>query len=147
MSQTDRRWALRNIDVDEQALNSKEMAAAEEDMETFMQEIEADKDMRRDINLYKNSSNKKSMAEPADVSGRMNVENGAGDTTEDFDDENIKLEELLDDLTLSEDLGSIKVLSAEEALAQAVSTQEALLAAGVAAFDVGDMAGKAFTFT
>src|SRR5690242_8442652 len=51
---------LKNLDVDEAFLgNNKENELMEQDYEEFMQELEADKEMRSNVKLYKkNQSNK-----------------------------------------------------------------------------------------
>lgn len=55
----DRKWMLKNFesDVNEAVkLSAKEQEAMEEDYEEFLQTVEADRDMRKNIRLYKASS-------------------------------------------------------------------------------------------
>lgn len=98
-----RKWALKNLEVEHrQELNSSEVLFAEKDYEEFMQEIEGDKEMRTKINVYK-SQVIEARAKPAsrkdfkhdDAAASMEAENDSS-----FDDEQIRLEELLDDLVI-----------------------------------------------
>ncbi|CAB9500462.1 ribosomal export protein NMD3 [Seminavis robusta] len=90
-----RLWQLKRLDVDvtETALSLKARAAKNQeeadhmDEEDFMQEVEADKEMRQNMNLYK------SAVVPQQP---KNDE----DDDEDDDDQQIRLEELLDALAL-----------------------------------------------
>ena len=95
-------WRLQRLDVDvaEQTTKraKKDAAAAEddEDEEDFMQEVEADREMRGNMNLYKSDL----AARKADV---MNAETeGDEDEEDDDDDQRIKLDELLDGLALDD---------------------------------------------
>eukprot|EP01041_Mallomonas_annulata_P004550 gene4550-9029_t len=155
-SKNERNWTLRNLDVDEQLLNSKEIETAETDMEMFMQELEADKSMRNNINLYKKNQNKKGMtnttSKSKDNNQSMDVtdNNIDGDDDEEPDEDDIKLEELLDDMTLSDavlDPDSIRVLSADE-IANAASTS-VLLESGISTneFDHSGYDVNKFKFT
>ena len=90
-------WRLQRLDV-EVADNAKsargsrnDVEAEDMDEEDFMQEVEADKEMRSQMNLYKSEYVKKKPIEPT-----SEMENGE----EDEDDQQIKLDELLDGLVL-----------------------------------------------
>lgn len=89
-------WRLQRLDVDiaEQTTKrvKKDAAEDDEDEEDFMQEVEADREMRGNMNLYKSEL----VARKADA---MNAET-EGD--EDDDDQRIKLDELLDGLALDD---------------------------------------------
>mmetsp|Transcript_36093 Transcript_36093/g.36774 ORF Transcript_36093/g.36774 Transcript_36093/m.36774 type:complete len:557 (+) Transcript_36093:123-1793(+) len=115
VSKRDRMWTLRNLEVDEHIINSKETETAEGDMEIFMQELEADKEYRKSINLYKNKRKNKY---DNDIIKNPNKEEIDEEKEEDDDDENeVQLDELLDDLTLSDavlDEESTRVLTHEE---------------------------------
>ncbi|GAX26082.1 nonsense-mediated mRNA decay protein 3 [Fistulifera solaris] len=95
-------WRLQRLDVDVAEANphargAKNAAANDEmDEEDFMQEVEADKDMRMNMNLYKNEFTKKLASEEME-------EGGLGDQDEDDeDDQRVKLDELLDGLALDD---------------------------------------------
>ena len=91
-------WRLQRLDVDMAEVNpnargAKNAAAADDmDEEDFMQEVEADKDMRVNMNLYKNKVVAK---EPE---GEEESQRGNDDEYE--DDQQVKLDELLDGLAL-----------------------------------------------
>ncbi len=114
----DRKWELKTLDVDERHENAK--GDEDEDVEEFMQEIEGDKEMRANVKLYK----KQSAAAKAAKTVKMAEETGSDDG-EDMDEEQVRLDELLDELTLSgykDEHGnevsmeaSSKIMSAEEA--------------------------------
>lgn len=90
-----RQWTLKqlNMDVDESSAPTVAAVATDYDCERFMQELEEDPEMRAGINLYR----AKDVASMAD----------AGGETMSCDDEvpRVSLEELLEDLTLSEERG------------------------------------------
>ena len=55
-TKSERKWELKNLEYDEEVpLNAKETEANEGDYELFLQELEGDKEMRQNINLYKKS--------------------------------------------------------------------------------------------
>jgi nonsense-mediated mRNA decay protein 3 len=86
-------WKLQRLDVEvnedgKTARGAKNAAEADEmDQEDFMQEVEADKDMRQNMNLYQNEYIKKKAEEEQD-------------DEEDEDDQQVALDELLDGLAL-----------------------------------------------
>lgn len=89
-------WRLQRLHMetgdDEVKGNSKMDTDADEvDEEDFMQEIEADKDMRVNVNLYKSNILQKKESDQISV---------ACDDDDDEDDQQIKLEELLEGLAL-----------------------------------------------
>lgn len=95
-----RMWKLKRLDVEvtEQALSlkarrAKDQAEADDmDEEDFMQEVEADREMRQNMNLYKSDPVKKITNEEGD--------NQNDDDDEEDDDQQVRLEELLDGLAL-----------------------------------------------
>lgn len=93
-------WNLRRLDVKVEVSTKSSRAQKQEeeqdmmDEEDFMREVEADKDMRSQMNLYKSDFAKKKM----DEAGDDQMEND-GDDSE--DDQEVILEELLENLVLS----------------------------------------------
>ena len=176
----ERQWELKNLEVDErhEGHSKDQQDANDEDMEEFMQEIEADKEMRANIKLFKKSAaaaNKVHTKMPAKVNVKKAAAAGKGakkgkhameteddeddeddeeegdddndDDWEDMDDEEIRLDELLDELT---------VKSSEEAEVKAASTKilSATDAARVPAmkvdstgFDASNFDASKFKFT
>ena len=99
-------WRLERLPVtagaeEQQPSKKTKVDANADDMdeEDFMQEVEADKDMRLNMNLYKSDLlKKKSEAQDEDA---MNDDDDNDDADEDSDDDQqIKLDELLDGLAL-----------------------------------------------
>jgi len=103
-----RKWKLRRLDakVAESMKTSraakKDAEAEDVDEEDFMREVEADREMRDQMFLYKNDVLKKEeqKAEAMDEDGKNNT--SADDDDEDDDDQEIKLEELLDGLVMDD---------------------------------------------
>ena len=94
-------WSIRRLDVEvsEDLKSSRAKKDAEMDdvdEEDFMREVEADKEMRKNMNVYKSDFVKKKTtdAEMADDDGE------GADDEEDEDDQQVKLDELLDGLAL-----------------------------------------------
>jgi nonsense-mediated mRNA decay protein 3 len=91
-------WKLRRLDMElaEEVVNQRnDMDVDEED---FLQEVEADKEMRSNMNLFKSEALKRKKS--ANTTVNM-VEDKDNDESEDeSDDQRIKLEELLDGLDL-----------------------------------------------
>ncbi len=138
----ERKWQLKQLEIDERyntASNSfatnanvtsnatrREEEANMAEYEEFMQEIEADREMRKHINLYKKPKNvirlkgeKKNktavdggaVVQPKKIAGNsssgnhMEEDDNEDDEWEDTDDEDenmIKLDELLDDLVIND---------------------------------------------
>jgi nonsense-mediated mRNA decay protein 3 len=96
-------WRLQRLDVEAAETNAharavKNAAEADEmDEEDFMQEVEANKEMRQNMNIYK-SEGVKSKVETADNRGGAEV--GDGDGYDEDDDQQIRLDELLDSMAL-----------------------------------------------
>lgn len=170
----ERQWELKNLEVDErnEGHGKDQQMADDEDLEEFMQEIEADKEMRANIKLFKKSAaaaNKVNTKMPAKVNVKkaaaagkagkkskhaMETEEDEEDEAdddegewEDLDDEEIRLDELLDELT---------VKSSEEAEVKATSSK--ILSASDAArvpamkvestgFDASSFDASKFKFT
>lgn len=116
-SQPVRPWRLRRLDVVEAETNRRKAATEEADAmdeEDFLQEVEADKDMRLNINLYRHQVLKKSRSGSMDTEDARSREgpddphNDIGDDDDDdddgsdSDDQKVTLEELLDGLNLDE---------------------------------------------
>ncbi|CAM9129723.1 unnamed protein product [Choristocarpus tenellus] len=111
-----RQWKLRELEKDESGMGGggafagREEAMVEQDYERFLQQLEGDKEMRRQVNIYK--------AGPVAVRGRRGTTSvGTGEGGEglgvgaegdgmvdgdEADEEEIRLEELLDELTLDD---------------------------------------------
>jgi nonsense-mediated mRNA decay protein 3 len=91
-------WSLQRLDVEvaedmKSARAVKQDAEADDmDEEDFLREVEADKEMRIQMNLYKSEQAKKNTEE-----GDTNM---ANDSDDDEDDQEVKLEELLDGLVV-----------------------------------------------
>ena len=94
-------WKLQRLDVEEAETNvhgRKNKNTADDmdmDEEDFHQELEADREMRVNVNLYKSDQLKKKIESEEEA---QNAEEG--DDDEDDDDQEIKLDELLDGLVL-----------------------------------------------
>lgn len=113
----ERKWELKTLDVDERQDGNERGAheAEEEDMEEFMQELEGDKEMRANIKLYKKTkaqkvkvnikqvktSNKKNNKNAMETEEVDEVDDNDDEGWEDLDDEEVRLDELLDDLTVN----------------------------------------------
>lgn len=144
----ERQWELKQLEVDErhEGHGKEQQDAEDEDMEEFMQEIEADKEMRANIKLFKKSAaaankvktrlpvkikvkkakagkkgkNTMESEDDEDFDGEEEGDNEGGDYS-DMDDEEIRLDELLDELTVKtfEDAevkaNSTQILSASDA--------------------------------
>mmetsp|Transcript_18278 Transcript_18278/g.25358 ORF Transcript_18278/g.25358 Transcript_18278/m.25358 type:complete len:633 (+) Transcript_18278:85-1983(+) len=113
-------WRLQRLDVDvtESTANArtakKEADMDDMDEEDFLREVEADREMRNNMNLYKSEiliKKKKDAAadgddamedmEDADAVAAKN-NNSGGDDDEDDDDQQVQLDELLDGLVLDD---------------------------------------------
>lgn len=98
----DRHWKLGELEKDGGdggggISEKRDEAAAEKDYERFLQQLESDKDMRRQVNLYK--------AGPATAGAKSAAETGGDadekmEDVEEMDEEEVRLEELLDGMTL-----------------------------------------------
>lgn len=138
---------------DQTAYNEKDVALMEEDYEVFLQEVEGDKEMRVNMNLYK--SKKTNVNANANVHVNVDNDNQQNPTSnasistdiledeEDEDDEAIRLEELLDELELNEIdevLPSMKILSHKEA------ENATTIDITTSGFDIADVDPKSFSF-
>jgi len=104
-------WRLQRLDVEvaesmRNARGAKNEAEADDmDEEDFLREVEADKDMRSQMNLYKSELLKKK-AKTSDSDAMVDEEGEAanknGDDDDDDDDQGVKLEELLDGLVVED---------------------------------------------
>lgn len=98
----DRHWKLGELEKDGGDVGGgggisekRDEAAAEKDYERFLQQLESDKDMRRQVNLYKSGL---SAAKPAEGDG----DGAAMEDVPEMDEEEVRLEELLDGMTLDD---------------------------------------------
>jgi nonsense-mediated mRNA decay protein 3 len=108
-----RMWRLQRLDV-EAAESSKTARAAKKgaeaedvDEEDFLTEVEADKEMRMNMNLYKSDVvfKKSTYGDEGSIDGEdMSTGSNAnkGDEDDDEDDQQVRLDELLDGLVLDE---------------------------------------------
>jgi nonsense-mediated mRNA decay protein 3 len=97
-----RLWRLQRLDVEKAEVVTSRKAktlAEEDDMdeEFFMQEVEADKEMRHNINLYKSEMALKKKQPDEEVEGGSDDDL---DEDEDEDDQKVQIDELLDGLCL-----------------------------------------------
>lgn len=98
----DRHWKLGELEKDGGdgggggVSEKRDEAAAEKDYERFLQQLESDRDMRRQVNLYK--SGIAAAAKPAAAAAEGGGE--AMEDAEEMDEEEVRLEELLDGMTL-----------------------------------------------
>lgn len=141
----DRVWRLKKLETEkgDGRPGEGDDADYEADLEDFMQQVEGDKEMRQQMNLYRNSKAVAAAAAAAAASlasGAMEEEDEAGRRHR-TDDEELRLEELLEDMELQSDrdepasaagvdeserrqrnarhLAELRVLSEEEAAATA----------------------------
>jgi nonsense-mediated mRNA decay protein 3 len=107
-SQPMRQWRLQRLDVIEAETNRRKAATENADAmdeEDFLQEVEADKDMRVNMNLYRHQIVRRSRSasmDTEDARSRDGAGNVGGDDESDSDDQKVTLEELLDGLNLDE---------------------------------------------
>lgn len=100
----ERKWALKALEVDEEAvLSGKEQEAVEADYEDFLQQVEGDKEMRANMNLYKaEKARKKAEAAATTAAMESAAMDQGSDAGYDEDEEEIRLEELLDEMALGD---------------------------------------------
>jgi nonsense-mediated mRNA decay protein 3 len=101
-------WKLQRLEV-EVADSMKSARAARQDIEAddmdeedFMREVEADRDMRSQMNLYKSELLKKKIEQGEDVDAMGDGVQENGDDEDDEDDQELKLDELLDGLVMDD---------------------------------------------
>jgi nonsense-mediated mRNA decay protein 3 len=115
-------WRLQRLDVAaaEKATSArKEKNAAETadmDEEDFMQEVEADKEMRQNMNVYRSETFKKAEENPESMDTEVGAEADGDDDDDDDDDDDqkIHLDELLDGLALDAGPDPEPMIAAEE---------------------------------
>lgn len=112
------------------------------DVEDFLQQLESDRDMRSQVNLFKK---KKASAE------MFHTENTETKEGQMFDDEEIRLDELLEDMELVDDnvevnqeLAEVEVLTATEAAK--TNSLNLFSVTGESSFDESSFLGKKFSF-
>lgn len=96
----DRHWKLGELEKDGGDIGggisaARDEAAAERDYERFLQQLESDKDMRRQVNLYKVGN-----ATAATAAAAATPDEGGMEVVKEMDEEEVRLEELLDSMTL-----------------------------------------------
>jgi nonsense-mediated mRNA decay protein 3 len=126
VSKPDRMFRLQKLDVDvmdgEVSGSRKKNVAMEvddEDEEEFLRQVEADREMRANINMYKSDVAR-------DKSKSSTVES-LGEEEDDEDDQQIRLEELLDGLVLDEldhDPSSNQILNDDMSMGDIVNRDE-----------------------
>jgi nonsense-mediated mRNA decay protein 3 len=198
-SKSDRFWELRSLEMETGVVEAGESngkydgAAAEKDYELFLQELEADKEMRANVNLYKaqGGRGKKGMEVEADEmdgglgadaiskaksrKGRSKLrrakmdaiadeekkarekahaeenmdDSDAENANNDYDDdeEGVRLDELLDEMTLSAGDAANAEVEAPVVISQEQAAQSAALQLETSGFDPADFAAKPFKFT
>lgn len=139
----------------------RDAEAAEQDYELFMQELEADKEMRSTVNLYKReiAASKKSASGGASKlggSGAAKMGGGIGATggemvedEVDLDEEEVRLDELLDEMTLAPSveaaLGAVGGLEKQVLTADQAATVPAI-PLPTNGFDAADLGAATFHF-
>ena len=109
----DRTWELKQLDVEEdedERMGTKDRDDMDRDYEMFMEELHGDKEMRRQVNLYKKAPSQKSKK------GDDMSEDGSDHDDDDDrskDEEEVRLEELLEDMLIEEH--TLTALTSEEA--------------------------------
>lgn len=136
-----RGWALKKLEVDlgEEEGAPRAAALAEEgrDYERFMQQLEGDKEMRKQVNLYKNEARAKAKMADDDEGGARRAgaaaEGEEGAAAEEGDDEEaVRLNELLAGLAVDDDTYHFKVDPEDEKfLSGKFVAPEGVLAAAV----------------
>lgn len=103
----DRHWKLGELEKDGGGdggggiSEKRDEAAAEKDYERFLQQLESDKDMRRQVNLYKSGpAAAAAAAKPSQAQAQAGGGDAAMEDVEEMDEEEVRLEELLDGMTL-----------------------------------------------
>eukprot|EP00586_Coscinodiscus_wailesii_P011452 CAMPEP_0172507286 /NCGR_PEP_ID=MMETSP1066-20121228/202748_1 /TAXON_ID=671091 /ORGANISM="Coscinodiscus wailesii, Strain CCMP2513" /LENGTH=479 /DNA_ID=CAMNT_0013284787 /DNA_START=478 /DNA_END=1917 /DNA_ORIENTATION=- len=95
-------WKLNRLEVEQVETNQKKNIEMDEvDEEDFMREVESDREMRGQMNLYKSDLLKKSNVDTMDVV-KEDSNNVTDDDESDADDQQVRLDELLDTLALDE---------------------------------------------
>jgi nonsense-mediated mRNA decay protein 3 len=114
-------WRLQRLDVaaaEKASSARKEKNAAETadmDEEDFMQEVEADKEMRQNMNVYRSETfKKKAENNPESMNTEVAAEADDGDDDDEDDDQKIRLDELLDGLALDAGPDPEPMIAAEE---------------------------------
>lgn len=132
------------------SLTYKEKDEIDHDREEFMQELEGDKEMRQNINLYKSEALKARLARKKQIKSKdattdatAKMSDGNSMKEDDDDEEAIKLDELLDNLELSEDLESS--LSAVIIAPETAATMPEIKI-NTSGFDLADVDMNSFKF-
>ena len=144
-----RAWTLKKLEVEEQLdqRNTHGEKAGQDDYEAFLRELEGDKEMRSNINLYKNVelervklrlARERALKEEHDAE-KLNAEMDASDDEfedeDESDDEAVKLDELLDELDIVNEEeqinidGGARILSQQEG-AEVEGINEELMSSG-----------------
>jgi nonsense-mediated mRNA decay protein 3 len=118
----ERQWALRELEVDNEEdtgnRGKHDERAREADYESFMQEVEGDKEWRSQINLYKKTAKGKNTSDAAAAAATADGEDEEDDVSmRSEDEEEVRLDELLDDMGIDaaeEENRSAVIVSGEE---------------------------------
>ncbi|CAM9242665.1 unnamed protein product [Phaeothamnion confervicola] len=137
-----RAWRLRELEKEEvEEIGRREAAAVETDYERFLQQLEADKEMRQQVNLYRRPAagagtafgTRGVAAASALGTGASAMETGEDGGGSEADVEEVRLEELLDDLMLDDTSAPPDDASAAASAASAAADgAAAVFAAGAA---------------
>jgi nonsense-mediated mRNA decay protein 3 len=126
----DRKWELRKLDIDEtNILNDRDIEAAERDYEDFMQEVEGDKEYRANMKLYRRVGRNAKKIKP---------EEEEMDSDYDMDDEEVRLDELLDDMELNNEEEEEELNSESIIVSQDIANSTPKLDFGSSGFDASD---------
>lgn len=127
-------------------MNAKDKEALENDYENFLQEIDADKELRTNINLYKKGTHATNAKKKRLDSVSNAMDEDENDDDGELDEEEVRLEELLDGLAVNDDdkeeEGSSAVL-----LTQSQSENTPSIPFTTSEFDVSNYNMKDFKFT
>jgi nonsense-mediated mRNA decay protein 3 len=114
-------WQLQRLPVDNIAVAGATRGARsanfpdDADEEDFMQEVEADRDMRHNINLYKSQDQgQRRNIESSNMASDVNGGDDDDDDDDIDDDQKIRLSELLESLALQGDQSSVSPTQAQE---------------------------------
>lgn len=157
----ERKWMLKQLEVQERHNHSsglsgasKKNADAEEDMEAeyeeFLQELEADREMRKHVNLYKKPKKLYKMkGERLDDALEHVPETTTAaedeDEVEDEDENMVQLDELLDDLVVSDTIDEL-IHTNQLSVAVTGKPEEGTTASTSASFDPQQYEGATFKF-
>lgn len=127
----ERKWTLRKLDAADNAaanMSTAEQAQHEADYESFLEELDGDREMRSKLNLYKRTDSKARRggdgAGDGAADGGMDVDGGSAAPSKGgggLDEDEVRLDELLDDLALVEGRDEVPELDEEPYVEKAAS--------------------------